>query len=205
MRLATVSDKKFTIEPFWHVQIAIVVALCAQLVVSDKLVFSSKYIIVGLEILLLGLISYNGLSVAVKRVFALSLVTVVGVANVSSLGLVVDQLLNKGGINPKQLLLSGVAIYITSIILFGILYWELDSTRPDEADFLFPQMGDPPQKNWQPSFFDYLYIAITCASAFSPTDTMPLTHRAKFLMTVHGALSLTTVALVAARAVNILG
>jgi hypothetical protein len=119
-------------------------------------------------------------------------------------------------VNGKQLLLSGVLIYITNIILFGLWYWQLDGggaggrgTHQPPVDFLFPQMTASAQvtqePHWQPLFLDYLYVSVTNATAFSPTDTLPLTHRAKTLMGLQAIVSLATVALVAARAVNILG
>jgi len=95
-----------------------------------------------------------------------------------------------------------MAIYLTNIIVFGLWYWELDNTRVEVADFLFPQMATKP--SWRPTFFDYVYVSITNATAFSPTDTLPLTHRAKFLMTLQSVTSLAIVVLVTARAVNIL-
>jgi uncharacterized membrane protein len=205
MQLATISVKKTRSEPFWHVQLALIGATGLQLLVNPQLTYLSKYLIVVLELVLLVLISVPGLAAAAKRLLALALIGSIAAANISSLVLVINQLLNNGHVNGRQLLLSSVAIYVTNVILFGLLYWELDNSKQDEPDFSFPQFSDPAQKDWQPSFFDYLYIAITNATAFSPTDTLPLTHRAKLLMSLHATVSLATVALVAARAVNILG
>jgi hypothetical protein len=111
-------------------------------------------------------------------------------------------------------LASAGAIYLTNVIAFGIWYWELDSggplaraaaTRP-YPDFLFPQMTQHhlASKNWEPRFGDYLYVSFTNATAFSPTDTMPMPRWAKALMSVQSAIALSTTALVIARAVNIL-
>jgi hypothetical protein len=111
------------------------------------------------------------------------------------------------------LILSALAIYATNIIIFGLLYWELDGYNNDgmpdnKPDFLFPQMTTSgevtKQPNWQPTFLDYLYVSTTNATAFSPTDAMPITYRTKSLMTIQALTSLATIALVAARAVNIL-
>jgi uncharacterized membrane protein len=106
-------------------------------------------------------------------------------------------------------------IWLTNVIIFGLWYWELDRGGPGarcapvhrEPDFLFPQMVNPgtAPKGWTPNFLDYLYVSFTNASAFSPTDTMPLTEMSKILMLVQSLASLLIVALVAARAVNILG
>jgi len=101
------------------------------------------------------------------------------------------------------------------VLVFGLWYWELDRGGPlarhlrREAlpDFLFPQMGEGKAyvaDDWRPGLVDYLYTSFTNATAFSPTDTMPLTQTAKWLMTVQSLTSLVTIGLVVARAVNIL-
>jgi uncharacterized membrane protein len=128
----------------------------------------------------------------------------ISLANAVSLGLAINVLFNGGAVNGHELLISSLAIYLTNVIVFGIWYWELDNTRDDVPDFSFPQFNDPSKKQWRPTFFDYLYVSITNATAFSPTDTLPLTHRAKLLMTLQSVTALVTVVLVAARAVNIL-
>jgi hypothetical protein len=101
------------------------------------------------------------------------------------------------------------------VLLFGLWYWELDRGGPaarrfgpdDPPDFLFPQMNDASWSpaDWKPTLVDYLYLSFTNATAFSPTDTMPLTPMAKWLMSAQALTALVTVALVVARAVNILG
>lgn len=114
----------------------------------------------------------------------------------------------------KTLLITGVAIWLTNVIAFALWYWELDRGGPvaralathPYPDFQFPQMTAPDMAppHWEPAFADYLYLAFTNAAAFSPTDVMPMSHWAKMLMTVQSILSIVTVALVVARAVNIL-
>jgi hypothetical protein len=115
----------------------------------------------------------------------------------------------------RDLILSAAQICVTNVAVFGLWYWEVDRGGPHMRtkseklvpDFYFPQMeiAHPPFRDWRPSFFDYLYVAFTNASAFSPTDAMPLSVRVKALMLVEAAASFLTVGLVAARAVNILG
>lgn len=105
-------------------------------------------------------------------------------------------------------------IYLTNIIAFGIWYWQFDRGGPaDRADglspypdLLFPQMTQShlARTDWEPQFGDYLYVSLTNATAFSPTDTMPLTLWAKLLMGLQSAVALSTTALVIARVVNIL-
>jgi hypothetical protein len=114
------------------------------------------------------------------------------------------------------LLGSGGAIFVTNIIVFGIWYWELDRGGPfarrtgehPYPDFMFPQMDPDTAKlvkpGWRPTFVDYLYVSLTNAMAFSPTDTMPLARWAKGMMAVQSLVAVTTVALVIARAVNVL-
>jgi hypothetical protein len=121
--------------------------------------------------------------------------------------------------NAGVLLGSGAAIFITNILVFGIWYWELDrggpfrragiepaNTTPRYPDFMFPQMANPDvaPKGWAPRFLDYLYVSITNVMAFSPTDTMPLTQRAKAMMSLQAVVAVSTLALVFARAVNVL-
>ncbi len=207
MRLANLSHKESG-EPIWHVFAAIAVAIGLQLLLKKELVFSSKYTVAGLELALLAILLIPSLAARAKRLFAIILMGLITLANLVSLGLVIQALLSTskqaGG---HQLLLSSVAIYLTNIIVFGILYWELDNTRTSVDDFQFPQAsgGKKADQQWRPSFFDYLYVSLTNATAFSPTDTLPLTHRAKLLMSLQSLVALVTVALVAARAVNILG
>jgi hypothetical protein len=118
--------------------------------------------------------------------------------------------------DAKVLLGGGAAIFVTNVIAFGIWYWELDRGGPfarlaverPYPDFLFPQMDPDTAKlvkpGWRPTFFDYLYVSFTNVVAFSPTDTMPLSRWAKAMMTVQSLVSMSTLALVIARAVNVL-
>ncbi|MGI8827341.1 MAG: hypothetical protein ACR2JC_17205 [Chloroflexota bacterium] len=150
-----------------------------------------------------------------QRPAAIVLIVIVNAGNVVSLGWLVYYLLHSGQASGKELLVSAVNIWLTNILVFSLWYWELDRGGPlarcepkhREPDFLFPQMITPgaTQGRWSPSFIDYLYVSFTNATAFSPTDTMPLTQWAKALMSAQALASLLTVALVAARAVNILG
>jgi len=150
------------------------------------------------------------------RVLAVALIALVNAANVASLALLVYALLHGSKAEGAALILNAFQIWLTNVLVFGLWYWELDRSGPsarcrldqDEPDFLFPQMqlarSDTSYAGWYPTFVDYLYVSFTNATAFSPTDTMPLTPWAKMLMAVQSLVSLLTVALVAARAVNIL-
>ena len=113
-----------------------------------------------------------------------------------------------------ELLLKAATIWSTNVITFGLLFWELDrggpirrrEPDPPPHDFQFPQDENPAlaEPGWYPRLADYAYVSFTNAIAFSPTDAMPLTRRAKMLMLTESAISAITVLLVAARAVNIL-
>ena len=151
---------------------------------------------------------------AAHRAASLTLVAVVSAANVASLVLLVHSLLNGVQRAGAELFFAAMQIWLTNVIVFGLWYWELDRGGPSarcrtshrEPDFLFPQMTTPAAAppNWAPRFLDYLYVAFTNATAFSPTDTMPMTTWAKILMAIQSLTSLITVALVAGRAVNVL-
>lgn len=207
-------------EPLWHVELAVLCAVGLQLLLSNQLTVGPKYIIAGLELLLVVCLRLTEETTPRphrgRRLISLILTGLITFANITSLVLVCRYLINGDhNITGIRLLVSALAIYLTNIIIFGLWYWQMDGggagnrgTHQPPVDFLFPQMSTSEsvteQPNWHPSFFDYMYVSVTNATAFSPTDAMPLTHRAKLLMTVQGLASLITVALVAARAINIL-
>lgn len=138
------------------------------------------------------------------------IIALINIANFISLILLAHFLVAGAQINGQDLLLDGVNIWLTNIIVFGLWYWELDRGGPAKnrsypPDFLFPQMGLPQMfEQWTPHFVDYFYCAFTNATAFSPTDTMPLSPKAKTLMLIQSLTSFITVALIVSRAVNIL-
>lgn len=115
----------------------------------------------------------------------------------------------------RTLLLDAVNIWATNVVIFALWFWTIDRSGPagqglqpeEKADFLFPQYQlpiNPTRPPWIPGFIDYLFLAFTNATAFSPADTFPLTVRAKLLMMAESAISFATIALVASRAVGIL-
>ncbi|HET9154971.1 MAG TPA: hypothetical protein VFN85_12780 [Solirubrobacterales bacterium] len=150
-----------------------------------------------------------------RRTVALALVGVITTANVLALAALIASLLSAQEKSGAELLLKGATIWSTNVVTFGLLFWELDrggpmrrgAPAPPPADFQFPQDEHPAlaEPGWHPRLVDYVYISFTNASAFSPTDAMPLTRRMKMLMLAESAISAITVLLVAARAVNILG
>ncbi len=149
-----------------------------------------------------------------RREAAILLVAVITAANAVSLAALIGSLVNGHEHSGAELLLKGVMIWGTNVVAFALWFWELDQGGPlarrqapaQPADFQFPQQENPSlaAPGWHPRLFDYIFIAFTNAIAFSPTDAMPLSRRAKALMLVESASSALTVLLVAARAVNIL-
>ena len=202
-----------------HAQIALIVAIALELFLDKSLVVGPKLLIAGLELLLvfgIGLTEPHRetrISRA-RRDVSLALIALISLANATSMALVARDLISGSTVAGKTLLASAGAIFITNIIMFSLWYWELDSPGlsgrhgqnvPPHFDFPQHESMHESIRNWEPSFFDYLYVSITNGSAFSPTDTMPLTHIAKSLMSIQALISLITVVLVTARAVNILG
>lgn len=155
-----------------------------------------------------------GLPHVPQRKLSLVLNAFMMLSNAASAILLVEKIVN-GSINsPARLLWSGFSIWLSNIVIFSLWYWDFDRGGPSERaaakdsipDFLFPQMTDPAYASpgWFPTYTDYLYVSVTNASAFSPTDAMPLTKWAKLLMSIQSITSLILVGLVVARAVNIL-
>jgi hypothetical protein len=198
-------------------------AIGLQVLVPDQLVLvTPKWILPAAQgALLLVLISANPHRInrrsRITRMVSLALGVLLMLANAWSVGrLAVGITRGTYGQDAGQLLITGGVIWLTNIIVFGLWYWELDRGGPVARafnignrfpDFQFVQMVSPPEMvppNWEPAFLDYLYLAFTNATAFSPTDVMPLSRWAKMAMTAQSLISIVTVALVVSRAVNIL-
>ncbi|MFZ1248890.1 MAG: hypothetical protein WAQ24_01050 [Candidatus Saccharimonadales bacterium] len=143
-----------------------------------------------------------------------ALLGLISVENIIAVVLVVRKLIEPDLVlSGYQLLGSAVAIFLTNIIVFGLWYWEIDSPgltgrrwSKNDRDFMFLQQKEPKDyPNWQPTLIDYLYISVTNAINFAPADTSPITRQAKVLMGLQALISITTLALVIARSVSILG
>ena len=146
-----------------------------------------------------------------------TMILVVVLANLGGLGLLIASLLTETSrdLSGGQLLMSGAVLWLTNVIVFGLLYWSLDAGGPRarakrgrrRPDFWFPQDDNDrlAHTGWHPRLEDYAYVALTNGIAFSPTDAMPLTRRAKTLMGLDALISVGAVLLVAARAVIVLG
>jgi uncharacterized membrane protein len=149
------------------------------------------------------------------RAASIGLIFLVTLANALSALLLIRAILeNHAGKTAGPLLASGAAAWATNVIAFALWYWEFDRGGPvrraqgtaPHPDFMFPQMASPElaASDWEARFVDYFYFSFTNATAFSPTDVMPLARWAKLTMLIQSAVSLAVGALVIARAVNIL-
>jgi len=207
-------------ESTWPVRGAVVAAIVLQIAIPDQYEIPPTWLLPTLGVLLA-----IGLSIAHPRritrhtpqlrIVSIMLIAVISLANAGSAARLITALLN-GTFKDSaaRLLLTGGAIWLTNVIVFAMWYWNLDRGGPaaralalkNYPDFLFPQMTAPDLSppEWQPMFFDYLYLSFTNAAAFSPTDTLPLARWAKMTMMLQSIVSLGTVVLVIARAVNIL-
>ena len=215
-----INRNSFDDDPIWHVQLTVLLALMLQLTLPDKFVAGPRFVLPFLEALLVVSLYVTSKKIDLgKTVFrklnSITLIVFIAIANVYALQRLAHILLLGGKVEDGHgLILAAVNIFLTNIIVFGLLYWEIDAGGPikrhmtdiRERDFSFPQMQNPelaPLK-WMPNFVDYIYLSATNATAFSPTDTMPLTRLAKLFMLAQSLISLTALALVASRAVNIL-
>lgn len=204
----------------WSVSLAVVVAVVLQLAIPADLAFHPRWLLPVLQgLLFVVLVAANPRRInresRALRVVSLTLVSSISLAVAWSAAMLVYQLATGGeaGKEAVPLLLTGGAIWLTNVIAFALWYWEFDRggpaaravARKRHPDFLFTQMTAPElvDRDWEPAFLDYLYLSFTNATAFSPTDTLPLSRWAKLAMMFQSAVSLGTVALVVARAVNI--
>ena len=208
-------------EARWQVALCVAAAVALQFAVPDRLVLVRPAWILPTAqgLLLVALVVANPKHINRRsralRMLGLTLAAFLSLANAWSVVRLADGLLNgTEGEAARPLLITGGVIWLTNVIVFALWYWEFDRggpvARADATrvypDFLFAQMTSPhlAPPRWEPMFGDYLYLSFTNATAFSPTDVMPLSRWAKMAMTLQSAISIVTVALVVARAVNIL-
>lgn len=207
----------------WPASVAVGVAIALQMILPNRVIsgMGPRWLIPILEAALAtALLIANPKRVSSEarhlRAAAIGLIVLINVANVVSLGELIHALLSpvSSPATGRELVTASIPIWLTNVLVFGLWYWELDRGGPGarlgtghrEPDFLFPQMTaiGATRGEWCPKFLDYLYTSFTNATAFSPTDTMPLTPWAKLLMMVQSFASFLTVAIVISRAVNIL-
>ncbi len=210
---------------------AVTAAVALYAVLPTSLIFGSRTIVLVLEILLFVPVLVANPRRMTKesrllRSLSIALILLIAAANLSALVLLVHAMVSGGATQGKLLLLAAGQVWVTNILIFALTYWELDRGGPvrrtqapehelPRADFRFPQDEDhdaivevaarsSARSGWTPGFVDYFYVSVTNSSAFSPTDTMPLSPRMKLLMATESVSALLLSVLAISRGVSLL-
>lgn len=223
-RRKTVTDSDlYDPEPRWPALVAVLAVAGLYFALPDALIVGPRWVF-PLIVVLLVIPTVISNAKGAHRLNKFLGFTVTGVLTIGMIASVVllirDLIQNDDKREGKQLLISAACLWATNVLVFTLWYWRLDAGGPHSRDkrlehtdgsFLFPQMTMPPdakeaadETNWSPNFFDYLFLAFNTSTAFSPTDVPVLARWAKILMMLQSVISLTVLALLAARAVNIL-
>jgi uncharacterized membrane protein len=204
----------------WPMALAVLVSVALQFSLPDRHVLSPTFLLPAVEVCLLIVLvvgdpgRIDRRSIVLRRVM-LALVVVMTIDNVAGVAELIRAILDDDPEETATVLLgTGAAIWLTNIIAFSLWYWLLDRGGPAERAagtgqapaFVFSEMQNPEyvDDDWLPIYADYLYLAFTNATAFSPTDTLPVKRWAKMTMMLQSALSLVIAVMIIARAVNIL-
>ncbi len=205
-------------EARWLAAGGLTLSIVLQVLMPQRYALEPRFIAPLIEVVLLVVVAITNPTrtarrTPAQRALAIALLAVVAAFEAISVGLLVHDIVAGHGIKAVSLLSGAVEIWVTNVLIFGLIYWEYDRGGPGMRaqgivhvpDLLFPQMSDEElAKDWEPRFTDYLFVSFTNSTAYSPTDTMPLSSWCKALFTVQSLLSLVTITLVTARAVNIL-
>jgi hypothetical protein len=208
-------------EPGWPpvaaLLIFMVLNVAARIYLPNESVAHLPWLVPAIEVVLLVvLLTSNPTGAAERRRLhriALAVVVLLVVAALWATVILIHDLIDGVGVsqNPSELLAAGAEVWLGNIFAFAMLYWLMDgggpiarTRHPDPVDFAFTQQMSPElaPPNWRPVFLDYLHLGFTNSTAFSPTDVMPLTLRAKYTMLVQSTVALALFGLVVARAVN---
>lgn len=216
VRISSKTDKGSAKEPRWLALVAMLATGLVYAALPSNLSVGPDWLLLALMVAVMvpALILHRAGNHKVDKLIGYAASGILTVALIWSLGLLVAAI-PKHEIDPKVLLRSAVALWVTNVLVFALWYWRLDAGGPHERDkvpghrdgaFLFPQMNlesssDP---NWSPNFVDYLFLAFNTSTALSPTDTPALSRWAKILMMLQAMISLAVIAVLAARAVNVL-
>lgn len=187
-------SRSLGVDPFWLIPLVSAVLLVASLAVFEGREEPGK----------------------LPRILSFTFITLLVAANAVSLVLLVRGVFVGSALQATSLLLTGLALWLVNVAVFALLYWEMDGGGPEARadgyidrfpDLVFPQQqadqGQLAAGDWKPGFYDYLYVSLTSSIAFSPTDAMPYSRRAKLVMAAENLLSFATLAVIVARAVNI--
>jgi uncharacterized membrane protein len=207
-------------EPRWPVSVVIAAAIAGQAALPDRVATQPRWLlplIAGVLLAVILIASLRRVDHASKPLHTatIAVIVVLSLANAWSAVRLIAGLLNgTEGQAAGPLLITGGGIWLTNVVVFSLWYWQRDRGGPiarvngtdPYPDFVFTQMQNPElaPPHWEPRYVDYLYLSLTNATAFSPTDVLPLSQEAKLTMAAQSLISLATVALVIARAVNIL-
>ena len=220
--ISVTSSSTRNVEPRWPAVVALLGAGALYAALPSSLIVGGPRWLLLASVLLLLIpaeITHRRGNHFLNQAIGYILNGVITLAMIGSLALLIDAL-PEHRVNPRELLRSAAALWITNILIFASWYWRLDAGGPHErartlghtdGAFLFPQMTmDPAAKiaagehEWEPNFVDYLFLAFNTSTALSPTDVPVLSRWAKILMMTQALISLLVIVLLAARAVNIL-
>lgn len=211
------------IESRWPVAVTILVVLFLLVVLPERfrlLPVWSFYAIVVTVLVPMAAVRLSSKKTSwlhIERTITLLFVALVAIGTLTALTyLIIAMVRGSNETHGLSLLTSSVALWVSNVLMFSLLYWQIDRGGPGvrasgmwrRPDWLFPQEGAPSEDlppGWRPTFVDYLFLAFSTATAFSPTDVLPLSPRAKMMMMVESAISLVTIVVVAARAIGDLG
>lgn len=216
VRISSKTDKGSAKEPRWLALVAMLATGLVYAALPSNLSVGPDWLLLALMVAVMvpALILHRAGNHKVDKLIGYAASGILTVALIWSLGLLVAAI-PKHEIDPKVLLRSAVALWVTNVLVFALWYWRLDAGGPHERDkvpghrdgaFLFPQMNleSSSDSNWSPNFVDYLFLAFNTSTALSPTDTPALSRWAKILMMLQAMISLAVIAVLAARAVNVL-
>ena len=212
----------FRIEPRWPVALTLLAVILLLAFMPERVGLFPKWLpyVFGIAIFVpmtaIGLTAGKARWLRIERTILLLFIVVTAGGTLANLANLIYVMVRRSAeIGGAQLLTSSIAVWVTNVLMFSLLYWQIDRGGPEsrvnnastQPDWLFPQAGAPEDAppDWRPTFVDYLFLGFSTATAFSTTDIMPLTSRAKMLMMLESTMSLGTIVIVASRAINILG
>jgi hypothetical protein len=204
-------------ESRWPPLLAILVAGALYILLPDRLILGGGifgWVIPGLEaaLIVVALMTVPRRESNARRNLGIALAVLITVANGASLVMLIAGIATEQGFEGHDLVWAGIDIWVTNAIILAVWYWEVDGGGPRVRadapvgyhDFLFPQYQISQPWTWRPQFLDYLFVAFTNAASFAPADTLPMTTRAKAMMSLQSLISLAVILIVAARAINVL-
>lgn len=201
--------------PRWPAAMALIVIGLAYLLLPDELIFGPRWLLLIVGLVALIVFPF----VRQQELHKLSRMLGLGTTVLATIAITLSSVFLVNGLQHNQtpaptLLRDAALIWCINVVTFALWYWEIDGGGPAKrrvghhtsSDFLFPQMtmDDEKSQHWSPTFIDYLFLAFNTSTAFSPTDTLVLSRHAKLLMMLQSIISLTVIAVLAARAVNTL-